>query len=452
MLSREQFSTKAGFVMAAAGSAVGLANIWGFPSEAASNGGAAFVLVYVAFSFCVAYPALIAELVIGRYAKSNIVSAMRSLTAGYLTRALGTGVGFYCVIVAGLILSFYAIVAGWMLSYLCGSASEMIGWNGIGRWLTADSLPRDLGFTALFMGLTMFVVSDGINAGVEKWTSRLMPLLPIILIVLASYVLMQEGAFEGLKVYLLPDFTLVTPQLILNALGQAFFSMSLGAGAMLIYGSYLNSQESLPEVGFWVTICDTSIAFIAGLLIIPAIYVAQKHGAIVYDANGKLIAGDALIFQVLPTLFTSMGYVGTLVAAAFFLLMAIAALTSSISMLEVPVSLVTEKCSIERRQATLLCGLVISGLSTIIVLNFDMLFDSVMNIATTYSQPLLGVAMCIFVGWIWDRNRLLQEIRRNKGNNSDMTQRLFWRIWPLYVKYICPVFIIFTFSQSVFTS
>ena len=215
---------------------------------------------------------------------------------------------------------------------------------------------------------------------------------------------------------------------------------------MLIYGSYLSKEASLPTLGAAVTLVDAGIAFIAGLLIIPAIYVAQHYGADIFTADGQLMAGPDLIFQVLPVLFDSMGGVGLLVGLAFFVLMSIASLTSSISMLEVPVSLVAEETSVNRLQATLAMGAVIFTSSTLILLNFDALFGLVVELTTVYSQPLLGVMLCVFVGWVWHRDKLLQEI---KAGHDEIENSWFWKIWPTYVRFFCPLLIIAAFVQSI---
>ncbi|MAZ86533.1 MAG: sodium-dependent transporter [Cellvibrionaceae bacterium] len=446
MASREQFSSRTGFIMAAAGSAIGLGNIWGFPTNTASNGGAAFVLVYFVMAFCLAYPALMAELIIGRHSRSNIVTALRFISPNKATRLLGTGVGLYGVLIASLILSFYGIVAGWMVAYLLEAVAEMIGWSEASHWLTGFSFERNVLFMGVFMLLTMSIIASGIEGGIEKWSTRLMPMLLVIMVALIIYVFTQPGAMEGLRVYLLPDISQIKPALIIDAMGQAFFSLSLGVGTMLVYGSYLSNKENLPKLGVAVTLVDTGIAFTAGLLIIPAIYVAQHNGTTIFAEDGSLIAGPDLIFQILPSLFDSMGEIGVFVAFAFFALMTIASLTSSISMLEVPVSLAVEETPANRRQATLIIGGLIFGCSTIILLSFETLFGFVIDLTTVYSQPLLGVALCIFTGWIWHRNNLLQEI---KAGHPEIEGTWFWKVWPGYVKFFCPVLILMAFFQSV---
>lgn len=446
MAAREQFSSRAGFVMAAAGSAIGLGNVWGFPTQTASHGGGAFVVVYLGLAFCLAYPALMAELIIGRHSRANVVTALRGLVAGGPLPWLGGLVGLYAVLIASLILSFYAIVAGWMMAYMLEAVTDTLGLQVASQWLTQFGTPRNIIFLVLFMGLTMAIVARGVAAGIERWSTRLMPLLVLILVLLIGYVMTREGAVDGLKRYLLPDFSRITPNLLMNAMGQAFFSLSLGVGTMLIYGSYLDEKENLPKLGALVTLFDVSVAFLAGLLIMPAIYVAQGYGVNTVDASGAFLAGPDLIFKVLPVLFDSMGAVGMLVALAFFVLMTIASLTSSISMLEVPVSLAIEERGMGRGAATRLAGGIILLVSLLIVFNFDLMFGRVIEFTTVYSQPLLGFMFCIFVGWLWQRNNLLQELRRG---HPEIEGTFFWRVWPIYVKFVCPVLILGMFVQSI---
>ncbi|WP_308366124.1 MULTISPECIES: sodium-dependent transporter [unclassified Microbulbifer] len=444
---RGQFSSNVGFLMAAAGSAVGLGNIWGFPTKAASNGGAAFVVVYLFMAFLLAYPALMAELTIGRHARRNMVQALRGIARGPVTRFLGGLTGFGGILVASLILSFYAIVAGWMVAHLAAPFATLAGAGGAADWLTGDSALRNLTATAIFSGLTMLIIASGVEKGIERWSTLLMPSLILLLLLLIIYVLAQDGAMEGLEVYLMPDFSHLSPQLMLSAMGQAFFSLSLGVGTMLIYGSYLSREESLPRLGALVTLIDVGIAFTAGLLILPAMYVAQEAGTQIFSESGELIAGPGLIMQVLPALFETMGTAGLFVAIAFFALMVIAALTSSISMLEVPVAFAIENLGIGRRLATPLVGLAIFAISSLIIFNFDALFGLVVSISTEYGQPILGVALCIFAGWIWRRDQLLAELEKGHEN---VEQTLFWKVWPWYVRIVCPLLILAAFVQSVF--
>ncbi|MDN4504212.1 sodium-dependent transporter [Alteromonadaceae bacterium BrNp21-10] len=443
MSARGEFSSRLGFVLAAAGSAVGLGNIWGFPTQVASNGGAAFVLVYVLLAFVLAYPVLMAELIIGRATQSNMVDALGKISGSKLGRATGIW-GFITV---SLILSFYALVAGWMIAFGLESISEMFNLSSISEWLTTQSLLRNIIFCGIFMFLTAMIVTGGVSDGIERWSVRLMPTLLILITALIAYVLTQDGAMEGLKVYLLPDFSKVwDPDLLISAMGQAFFSMSLGVGTMLVYGSYVSKSEKLPTLGASVALVDIGVAVIAGLLIIPAMYVALHNGVQIFSESGELIAGDSLIFTVLPSLFDSMGAIGQYVALTFFVLMIIAALTSSISMLEVPVAYVVESKGVTRSKAVWLITLVIFCVSTIIAFNFESLFGLVIAATTQYSQPLLGLVLCIFVGWVWKRDSILQEL---KQSDEQVEHSLFWKIWPWYIRSVCPLIIAIMFYRSL---
>ncbi|WP_404340608.1 sodium-dependent transporter [Pseudoalteromonas mariniglutinosa] len=444
---RGEFSSRFGFIMAAAGSAVGLGNIWGFPTQTASNGGAAFLVAYLVLAFCLAYPALMAELVIGRHGQANAVSSLRKVTKHHWQHKFAFMVGFGGIICAGLILSFYAIVAGWMLSATLEPVAHLVGSDTTSNWLSEQSLSRNILFTAAFIILTVAIISKGVENGIEKWSKRLMPALLSILFALIIYVLTQDGAMAGLKAYLVPDFSsILNPELLVNALGQAFFSLSLGTSVMIIYGSYISKKENLVSLGAYVTLIDVFIAFVAGLLIIPAMYVAQAQGVEIFSAEGKLLSEDTLVFQVLPALFDGMGQVGIFVGFAFFALMSIAALTSSISMLEAPVSYTVERFALKRVQATWLIGGLIALVSFTIVFNLSSLFGLVITLTTKIAQPLLGLMCCIFVGWLWHRGSLLKEIQQGYPETE---QRLFWKIWPWYIKFICPLAIALVFLNSI---
>ena len=446
--ARGEFSSRFGFIMAAAGSAVGLGNIWGFPTQAASNGGAAFLGVYLLLAFTLAYPALMAEIIIGRHAHANAVNALQRIAGGPVTRRLGATTGLVGLVVASFILSFYAIVAGWMIAHCLGSLAALVGADGVASWLTSFSLGRNASFVVVFMLLTIGIIAEGVHDGIERWSSRLMPILLVTLVCLVLYVLTLDGAMEGLKVYLLPDFSAaLSPQLIINALGSAFFSLSLGVGTMLIYGSYINDGENLPVVGGLVTGVDIGIAVLAGFLVLPAMYVALHNGVEIFDAAGGLISEDTLIFTVLPELFTSMGVAGAFVSLLFFFLMSIAALTSSISMLEVPVAYTIEERGTSRRSAVLIIGGIITVISLLILLNFETLFGLVVTATTRYSQPLLGFFFCIYAGWIWRRDQLLAELRKG---SPEIAGTLFWRIWPWHVRLVCPLIIFGIFAQNLF--
>ena len=444
---RGEFQSRLGFILAAAGSAVGLGNIWGFPTQAASNGGAAFLITYLVLAFVLAYPALMAELLIGRHTHQNMVTALESLPESGPLRSLGRFTGIGGLVTASLILSFYAIVAGWMLGFAASYPLKAMGVTHTAEWLITFDLPRNALLMLVFLGLTIAVVLGGVEDGIERWSRRLMPLLIATLIALSAYVLTLEGALAGLKAYLLPDFSkLLSRGLLIDALGSAFFSLSLGVGTMLIYGSYLSDKVNIPRVGAQVALVDIGIAVLAGFLILPAMYVADARGVAIFNSSGGLLSEDTLIFTVLPALFETMGSMGMTLATAFFVLMSIAALTSSISMLEVPVAYLIERHGLTRHRATFLTGACIAAFSGLIVLNFGSLFGWVITISTRYGQPLLGILICIFAGWVWRRDVLLAELEKN---DPDAASGLFWRIWPFYVKWLCPIIIGVIVFQSI---
>ncbi len=443
--ARGEFSSRFGFLMAATGSAVGLGNIWGFPTNAASNGGAAFLIAYLILTFVLAYPALMAELIIGRHARANAVTALQSISTGPRSRVLGITVGFLGMLTVSFILSFYAIVSGWMIAFFFDSIARLLGLESASQWLTVDTVSRNAIFVVVFMLVTVMIVSAGVKDGIERWASRLMPSLIIILILLTIYVLTLPGAMDGVRAYLVPDFSRIAdPQLLVDAMGQAFFSLSLGVGTMLIYGSYINEKEDLPLIGTLVALLDVGIAVLAGLLILPAMYVALTNGVEIFDETGAFIAGPGLIVSVLPALFETMGAAGIFVAMAFFALMTIASLTSSISMLEVPVAYAVEQHGIGRHKASLSIAAIITVISLLVVSNFDPLFDLVVTYTTEFSQPMLALFFCVFVAWIWNRNEALEELKKGC---PDVESGLFWKIWPFYVKFICPIAILLVYFQ-----
>ena len=443
--SRGEFSSRFGFLMAASGSAVGLGNIWGFPTNAASNGGAAFLFTYLLLALVLAYPALMAELIIGRHSRSNAVTALQLISVGDKSKYLGFLVGFVGIVTVTFILSFYAVVSGWMFALFIEPIARFFGWISIADWLEFDSTERNVIALILFMVLTISIINAGVQNGIEKWARRLMPALIAILIALSLYVFTLPGALVGLQAYLIPDFTRVaSAELLVDAMGQAFFSLSLGVGTMLVYGSYLSKEENLPMIGGLVALLDVGIAVLAGLLILPAMYVALESGVEIFDSQGNLIAGPRLIVSVLPNLFGTMGSIGLFVGFSFFALMTIASLTSSISMLEVPVSYAVEELKFSRSRASVSIGGFVTVISILIAMNFDWLFDVVVTLTTELSQPFLGLFFCIFVGWIWRRDAILEEIRFGSPN---VQNSVFWKIWPFYVKFICPLAILIVYFQ-----
>jgi len=428
-----------GFILAAAGAAVGLGNIWGFPTQAAENGGGAFLLVYLIFIFIVAFPMLVVEMAIGRYGSANPIDSMVKLTSNARLKPIAQMIGCLGLLVPTLVLTFYSIVGGWLVCYLCATLTQALGFAHQTLWLQNFSVARNIFGTLVFYLLTILIVQGGVKQGIEKWSSRLMPALFLLFILLFAYIMTQEGAMEGLKYLLIPDFSkLLNPELLLSAMGQGFFSLTIGGCSMLIYGSYLHKKENLPQMAFNVTLVDTAVALFAGVIIIPAMFVAMHQGVQIYASDGSLLSASTLVFDVLPALFSSLGVMGNFVAFVFFVLMLIAALTSSISMLEVPVSLVSERFHTQRGITAWSLGTIIACVSLVICWHFSALFDFIATLATQKLQPVTALMFCLFGGWVWRRNDKLHEL---KQGYAEIESSFFWKIWPLYVKFVCPVLV-----------
>ena len=435
-VERGQFSSRISFIIAAAGCAVGVGNIWSFPIQTAENGGAAFTLVYLCLSFILAYPTLVAELNIGRYRQCNNVSAMMSLSDKPVLRSLGAVTAITGLLTMVLIYSFYSIVGGWFISFSLAPIASLTGLTVVSEWLSGFSASSSIAVTLLFMILTTLIVTEGVRNGIERWCNRLMPSLFVLLTVLIIFALTRPGGIEGLKVYLLPDFSrILDKKLLISALGQSFFSMSLGTGCMMVYGSYLSRKVNLPKTALQVTLVDSSVAFLAGMLIIPCMYAAMHQGVEIFNAQGQLYSSEKLVFNVLPTLFDQLGVLGQFVAAGFFLLLSIAALTSSISMMEPVVSAMVERLSFVRQRACWLLSMVSAAISIVIILHIDTLLGMAVTVATQYMQPFLCFMIAIYGSWIIRQDRLLSELSQGF---PDLQNSLFWKIWPWYTRIVCP--------------
>jgi NSS family neurotransmitter:Na+ symporter len=426
---RDSFHSRIGFILAAAGSAVGLGNIWGFPTQVANHGGGAFLLVYLCVIFILAIPALYSELLIGHSAQANPVKSLTLLSGGK-ARPVGRLMGYLNVLGSCLMLSFYHVVAGWMVVHALGFLAKGVGLTSVSEFLLNSSMPRDLIFTGLFLTATALVVFQGVEKGIERWSKRLMPTLVVLLVGLIIYMLTLPGASVGLQRYLVPDFTQITnTSILVAAMGQAFFSLSIGLGGMMIYGSYLKPGAKLGRLSLSVAALDTFIAFLAGLLIIPALYAGIHLGVSVGEGT-ELVGEGQLIFAVLPELFNSMGVAGPFVAFAFFSLLSIAALTSTIAQAEVPVSYCIEERKLSRPVATAASLALIGVFSLLLILFFEPLFGWVVTAVTQFQLPLSGLFYLLVVGWLWRRSNHLKEI----AAGSFGLTLLRW-----HIRYLCPV-------------
>ena len=414
MASRGNFSSKIGFIAAAAGSAVGLGNIWRFPYEAGENGGAAFLIIYLICMVLIGFPIMVGEIAIGRNTKLNAYGAYKKL--GGPKWAL---LGIWGIISAIMFLSVYNVVAGWAFAYFIqvvdGSLFKVDNYgNHFGEQISDVS---DLFFYSLgFMVLTAIIVARGIKKGIEGAAKVLMPALFVLLIGLILYSFTLDNAFEGIKYYLVPDFSEVTFKTVYSALGQAFFSLSLGMAALVTYGSYISKKENIVSSAALVVAADTLVAVLAGLLIFP----------LVFSQGVSPSEGPGLVFVVLPSIFASMGAAGPFVGGAFFLLLCFAALTSTISLLEIPVTFLVDEKGYSRKKAVagfaLLVFLIgipsmlsqgaVEGLTNFVVYEGQMktVFDVVFDIFSDTGLPLGGFLMSIFIARKWKLHNFNEEL------------------------------------------
>ncbi|MFQ5717678.1 MAG: sodium-dependent transporter [Nitrospinales bacterium] len=432
--------SRMGFVLAASGSAVGLGNIWKFPYITGQNGGGAFVLIYLTCIFLVGLPIMLAEFTLGRRTNLNPVGAFKSLQP----KSPWISIGFMGVLAGFLILSFYAVVGGWTLAYIVKSVTAAVthftspkeAGSFFGTFIAHSS--EIIFYHALFMGLCVAIVIKGVHGGIERACDILMPTLVVILALLMVRSLTLPGAMEGVKFYLYPDFSKISPRVVLIAMGQAFFSLSLGMGAMLTYGSYLSSKENLTSSTVYVVLFDTLIALLVGMVIFPAVFAMGLEPA----------EGPSLVFSVLPAVFSHMPF-GSMVSIIFFVLLAIAAVTSAISLLEVVVAYFVDEQGWPRRRAVLIMGAVIFVIGVPSGLSFGALsdvqwmgmtfFDMVDNFTSNYLLPLGGMLTAIFVGWVWSAGEAQKEIERHE------TRFHYAAVWAFLIRYIAPVAVAIVF-------
>ena len=425
--------------MAAAGSAVGLGNIWGFPTKVGQGGGAAFVLVYLLCVMFVCAPIMIAEFALGRGSQRDPVGAYKFFRPGskwWMVGALGVlaGVG---------ILSFYSVIAGWTVAYIWYTATGTVGGsaedisNSFSAFTANGTLNISLTFG--FLAVTAACILTGVRSGIERVTKALMPTLLVLLAVLAIRAVTLPGAAEGLAYYLRPDFSKVLQVSVLSsALGQAFFSLSLGMGAMITYGSYLSKKESIAQGALWVIALDTTIALLAGLIIFPSGFSIEG-----FDPSSS---GVGLIFIVLPNLFSTLPG-GTLFGTAFFVLLAMAALTSTISLLEVPVSHFIDEYHWPRKKAVLIIAAgtfllsIPSALSNGAVTSLSSFSDALggsflglmAKVWNDYALPIGGFLTAVFVGYVWKTESAIEELL---ANNTWFPSPRFWGV---LIRFVAPL-------------
>ncbi|MFT7196281.1 MAG: NSS family neurotransmitter:Na+ symporter [Marinoscillum sp.] len=458
MAARGTFSNKLGFILAAAGSAVGLGNIWSFPFEVGAGGGAAFLMMYFFFCFILCFPVMVTEIAIGRKTQLNPAGAYEAL--GFKKwRPLGI-LGIICGVV---ILSFYNVVAGWAFGYFIEMLTGNFEIGGEFSTFIKDIFKVGL-YAIAFMCMTAFIVSKGVAGGIEKASKILMPTLIIMILGLVCYSLTLDHAFEGLKFYLVPDFSQLTLGVMGSAMGQAFFSLSLGMGALITYGSYVGKNDNIVTSAAFITLADVGIAFIAGLMMFPM--VAYLTGGTMEGAG----QGAGLIFTVLPGAFASLGPIlGVVIGSLFFLLLSFAALTSTVSLLEVPVAYIVDEKGVRRSRAVwLMAGIIfILGIPSLLSNGYSSFFtnfvtyfgaekatsfmDLAQNIANDSFLPLGGCLISIFAAYAWKTQNLNAEIAKGYPNyEGSFVQKYL----TFAILYLCPIVLgtmfILTVSQTFF--
>lgn len=439
--ARENWGSRFGFIMAAAGSAVGIGNIWRFPYTAGTNGGGAFLIIYLAIVIAFGISVAIAEMLVGRAAQRNPVGAFRALGGGAWPL-----VGYAGVLTGFVILSFYIVVAGWTLAYILFMASgslhttdSKVLTDAFGGFV-ADPV-RPIIYSGVFMALTAWIVGGGIARGIERWNKILMPSLFVILLILVIRSLTLPGATEGLRFFVSPDFSKVTSRTFYDAIAQVFFSLSIGMGTLLTYGSYLSKKENLPQAALSVALIDTGVAVLAGLMIMPAVFA--------FGFNPS--AGPGLTFVTLPAVFASMP-AGNLFGVLFFALLAIAALTSAVSILEPLVAYFVDEHGASRHRTVILASLVCFALGVPASLSFGIgagftiagknWFDLMDFLANNLMLPLGGLCTALFVGWIWKG-------AMHALSNEGALQLPWAPVWLFVLRVLAPLGILWIMASAL---
>lgn len=450
------FASGIGFVLAAAGSAVGLGNLWGFPYKTSVNGGAAFVLVYIVCVLLMGSIAMISEIFIGRRAQANTVSAYKKING-----KLGW-VGLLVMLVPTIIVCYYTVLGGWTLRFAVNSFQGAEGLSNATSFasFTADPIVPVI-FTVLFMALAALIIMAGVKDGIEKYSKILMPTLFIILVGIVIFSLtLGEGTESGLAFFLKPDFSALGFDGVVAAMGQAFFSLSLGMGTMIAYGSYTGKEIKLGKSAMMICIFDTLVALLAGLAMFPAISALMGEDFLLGLGSGA--SGPGLIYVVLPKVFNAMGPVGKFVSFAFFSMVVIAALTSVISILEVSVQFIIQKFKKSRKKTTLIAAGICCAVSIPIawsvggafnggltLFGYDLLtfLDEITN---TVLMPLGAFGACLGAGWLIDKKitaNPMKTLRTLKDEGVDLG--LFGKIYAVMVKFVTPVLILFVMATGI---
>ena len=418
--SRETFGSRMGMLLAMAGSAIGLGNIWRFPYTLGQNGGAAFLLLYVLMLVLICLPVMISEYLLGRRGGSNPFRTFDILAPGTKWR----WIGFMAVLSSACILSFYCVVGGWSVKYLADACSGVLmSFDGdysdlFGSFISNPWKP--LFYTLVFLGITGLIIALGVRKGIERMSKLMIKVLFLIIVLVVIRSLTLPGAMEGVRYMFVPDFSKVTADTCIAAMGQAFFSLSIGCGCILTYASYVDKKENIAASSAWIAFFDTTFAIVAGLAIIPAVYAIALMNGVDPDVS----AGPGLVFITLPGVFKAMP-LGGVAALLFFLALLLAAITSAISLMEVVVAFIIEELRRSRVHAVVTCFLLCGGVGVFCSLSFGPLegfklfglsvFDFFDYITSNIMLPAGGLLLAVFAGWRLKRANYLDELT-NSGN------------------------------------
>ena len=431
------------FVLAAAGSAVGLGNIWGFPYKAGTEGGGAFVLIYLLCILAVGLPIMMAEIMIGRRARKSPVNAMKTAAIDSGQTSKWQAVGWGGLVSGILILSFYSVIAGICLNYIIISASPTPGISSLDQFnLVTSSAPRLMFWHTIFIGLNIFIISAGVIGGIERMVRLLMPMLFILMMVMVINAMINGDFARGLSFLFAPDFSQVDATTFLRAMGQAFFSLSLGMGSIMAYGAYMPKEQKVVGTSFTVASLDTLIAILAGLAIFP----------IIFAFNLEPNSGPGLVFVSMLSAFNQMQF-GQFIGPLFFILLSVAALSSSISLLEPGVAYMSEENILSRRRSAQIISFFVwilgigSALSFNIWSDFSLIgdrnfLDSMDFIANQILLPLGGMLIAIFVGWFMKKSLIVDEL--------GPINTYLYVLWRFFVKFLAPACVGYVFYRQFF--
>ena len=446
-LERANFSSKLGVILATAGSAVGLGNVWRFPYMAGENGGAVFIIIYVACILLLGIPCMISEFIIGRHGQANTARAYRKLAGG----SPWSVIGYMGVLTGFLITGYYAVVAGWCLQYIWASLiGHLQGDPAYFQTYFAEFSGhpvKPIFWTIIMLGITYLIIEHGVRDGIERASKMLMPTLFFLLIIIVGASCMLPGAEKGIEFLFKPDFTAINSDVFLAALGQAFYSLSIAMGCICTYASYFSRQTNLTKSAIQIGVIDSLVAVLAGLMIFPA----------AFSVGVNPDSGPSLIFITLPNVFqqafAQMPVVGYVIAVLFFLLLSLAALTSLISLHEVSTAFIHEEMHITRKRAAVIvtvltcvigafCSLSLGATDELILFGRP-LFDWFDFITGQIFLPVVGFLTCIFIGWF-----VPHKIVRDEFTNWGTLRGRFFHLFLFLVKYVCPICILFIFLHQ----